>query len=172
MARKPAWLEGLMAETFFASCGVHEGWSHKNEKNVFCLTCCVSLCPHCVPFHQSHPLLQVRRYMYQDVVLLSDLENFIDCSYIKPYTLNGAKVIYLNQRAQTSAVSSNVCRHCYKVIQEPFHFCSLSCKVDHLISQYADLSSIILYRLDDDDDGNSERKGSRRKGVPHRAPFY
>ena len=55
---KPAWLEGLMGETFFGGCGVHEN-RRKNEKNVFCLRCCLSICPHCLPSHSSHPLLQV-----------------------------------------------------------------------------------------------------------------
>lgn len=57
-AMKPAWLQGLMAETFFAACGVHEN-RRKNEKNIFCLDCCQSFCPHCLPSHHSHPLLQV-----------------------------------------------------------------------------------------------------------------
>ena len=58
MAVKPAWLDGLMTETFFGVCGVHEN-RRKNEKNVFCLLCCLSICPHCLPSHRSHPLLQV-----------------------------------------------------------------------------------------------------------------
>lgn len=61
VATKPAWLEGLMAETFFSSCGVHES-RRKSEKNVFCLLCCLSVCPHCLPSHRSHPLLQVLIY--------------------------------------------------------------------------------------------------------------
>lgn len=55
---KPAWLERLMAETFFGACGVHHN-RRKNEKNIFCLHCCLSICPHCLPSHRSHPLLQV-----------------------------------------------------------------------------------------------------------------
>ncbi|RID53136.1 hypothetical protein BRARA_G00556 [Brassica rapa] len=198
---KPAWLEGLIAETFFSSCGIHES-RRKSEKNV-------------------------RRYVYHDVVRLSDLEKLIDCSYVQPYTINGAKVIFINQRPQSRAkVSSNVCFTCDRILQEPFHFCSLSCKVDYLIYQGDDLSSI-LYRIDESDftfaslrmDGhdqfgeistmvddaddimvisdqseqgnNSNKKekkkkkkkesnyfpgmvlslGSRRKGAPHRAPF-
>ena len=49
---------------------------------------------------------------------------------IQPYTINGAKVIFINQRPQSRAkVSSNVCFTCNRILQEPFHFCSLSCKV-------------------------------------------
>lgn len=58
MEMKPAWLQGLMGETFFGGCGVHEN-CRKNEKNIFCLLCCLSICPHCLPSHRSHPLLQV-----------------------------------------------------------------------------------------------------------------
>lgn len=58
MMMKPAWLERLMAETFFGSCGVHPN-RRKNEKNVLCLHCCLTICPHCLPSHRSHPLLQV-----------------------------------------------------------------------------------------------------------------
>ncbi|XP_010519010.1 PREDICTED: uncharacterized protein LOC104798561 [Tarenaya hassleriana] len=160
MAAKPAWLQCLMAETFFGSCGVHEN-RRKNEKNVFCLLCCLSVCPHCLPSHRSHPLLQVRRYVYHDVVRLSDLEKLIDCSYIQPYTINGAKVIFLNQRPQSRAkVSSNVCFNCDRILQDPFHFCSLSCKVDHLVYHCADLSSI-LYRINESDFAFSRLEGLR-----------
>lgn len=103
MVMKPAWLEALMAETFFHTCGLHQN-RRKNEKNIFCLDCCQSFCPHCLPSHHSHPLLQVRRYVYQDVVRLDDLEKLIDCSYIQPYTINSAKVIFLNQRAQSRSL--------------------------------------------------------------------
>lgn len=55
---KPAWLEGLIGESFFGICGIHEH-KRKNEKNIFCLDCCQSFCPHCLPTHHSHPILQV-----------------------------------------------------------------------------------------------------------------
>lgn len=161
---KPAWLEGLMAETFFGGCGVHEN-RRKNEKNVFCLLCCLSICPHCLPSHRSHPLLQVRRYVYHDVVRLGDLEKLIDCSYIQPYTINSAKVIFLNQRPQSRSCkgSSNNCFTCDRILQDPFHFCSLSCKVNHLVDQGDDLSAI-LYRIDESDFAFSQFEGLRMDG--------
>ncbi|XP_002533942.2 protein RGF1 INDUCIBLE TRANSCRIPTION FACTOR 1 isoform X1 [Ricinus communis] len=163
-SNKPAWLEGLMAETFFGGCGVHEN-SRKNEKNIFCLLCCLSICPHCLPSHHSHPLLQVRRYVYHDVVRLGDLEKLIDCSYIQPYTINSAKVIFLNQRPQSRSCkgSANVCFTCDRILQEPFHFCSLSCKVDHLVDQGEDLSAV-LYRFDESDFAFSQFEGLRMDG--------
>ncbi|XP_010260630.1 PREDICTED: uncharacterized protein LOC104599692 [Nelumbo nucifera] len=164
MVMKPAWLNGLMSETFFAGCGAHET-RRKNEKNIFCLDCCRSICPHCVPSHRSHPLLQVRRYVYHDVVRLDDLEKLIDCSFVQPYTINSAKVIFLNQRPQSRPCkgSANICFTCDRILQEPFHFCSLSCKVDHVAVQGGDLSSI-LYRFDESDFAFSQFEGLRMDG--------
>ncbi|KAG8385097.1 hypothetical protein BUALT_Bualt03G0006000 [Buddleja alternifolia] len=163
---KPAWLQGLMAETFFEACGDHQN-SRKNDKNIFCLNCCQSFCPHCLASHHpSHPLLQVRRYVYQDVIRLDDLEKLIDCSYIQPYTINGAKVIFLNQRAQSRSCkgsSSNPCYTCDRILQDPFNFCSLSCKVDHMVYEGEDLSSI-LYRFDESQFPISQFEGLRVDG--------
>ncbi|RZC45401.1 hypothetical protein C5167_038338 [Papaver somniferum] len=164
MVMKPAWLEGLIAETFFTNCGTHEN-RRKNEKNVFCLDCLRSICPHCVSSHRSHPLIQVRRYVYNDVVRLDDLEKLIDCSYVQPYTINSAKVIFLNPRPQTRACkgSANICYNCDRILQEKYHFCSLSCKVDHVVLQGGDLSSI-LYRFHESDFEFSQFEGLQMDG--------
>ncbi|KAG6594394.1 hypothetical protein SDJN03_10947, partial [Cucurbita argyrosperma subsp. sororia] len=160
MVKPPAWLEALISESFFAPCGLHQS-GRKNECNVFCLHCCLPICPHCLPSHRSHPpLLQIRRYVYHDVVRLADLENLIHCSYIQPYTINGAKVIFLNHRPQSRPCKapSNVCLTCARILQHPFHFCSLSCKVDHMVFEGADLSTILL-RLEESDFGFSQLEG-------------
>ncbi|WOL18844.1 hypothetical protein Cni_G27641 [Canna indica] len=150
-ATMPGWLGGLVEESFFVGCEAHES-RKKNEKNIFCLDCCTSICPHCAPAHTSHPLLQVRRYVYNDVVRLDDLEKLIDCSYVQPYTINSAKVVFLKPRPQSRPFkgSGNICLTCDRILQEPFHFCSLSCKVDHILLQGEDLSSI-LFRFNDSD---------------------
>ena len=54
----PRWLEALLREKFFNACVIHE-YAKKNEKNIFCLDCCTSICPHCLSPHRSHRLLQV-----------------------------------------------------------------------------------------------------------------
>ena len=51
-------LSYLLGEKFFIPCLVHES-EKKSEKNTFCLDCCISLCPHCLPPHKNHRLLQV-----------------------------------------------------------------------------------------------------------------
>ncbi|KAM7524725.1 hypothetical protein LguiA_014627 [Lonicera macranthoides] len=136
MAIKPRWLEGLLGEKFFEECGDHLNL-RKNEKNIFCLLCFQSFCTHCLPSHQpSHPLLQ-------------------------PYTINSAKVIFLKQRAQSRSckgTSSNTCFTCDRILQDPFHFCSLSCKVDHMVYEGEDLSSI-LHKFDKSDFPLSQFEG-------------
>ncbi|KAL9329019.1 hypothetical protein ACSQ67_004022 [Phaseolus vulgaris] len=178
---KPAWLERLMAETFFGACGVHQN-QKKNEKNVFCLHCYLSICPHCLPSHPSHSLLQVRRYVYHDVVRLGDLEKLVNCSNIQPYTINGAKVIFLNQRPQSRSFKGtvNTCCTCDRILQEPFHFCSLSCKFEGLrgdcYTQFVPTSSEATTSIANNNNKQNTNGffislGSRRKGAPHRAPL-
>lgn len=58
MGMRPGWVGGLVEESFFVGCAAHED-RKKNEKNIFCLGCCASICPHCAPAHRHHPLLQV-----------------------------------------------------------------------------------------------------------------
>lgn len=58
---KPAWLDALLTDKFFVPCAAHET-AKKNEKNIFCLDCCRSICPHCLPVHRGHRLLQVKKF--------------------------------------------------------------------------------------------------------------
>jgi len=91
MNEKPAWLERLMAETFFGGCGVHED-RRKNEKNVFCLHCCLSICPHCLSSHRSHPLLQV---LYYYILLYYYMPILIIISFNYPFAFNPKKLPFL-----------------------------------------------------------------------------
>ncbi|KAL2472468.1 PLATZ transcription factor family protein [Abeliophyllum distichum] len=131
----PQWLQVMLSEKFFNSCLVHES-DKKNEENTFCLNCCISLCLHCLPSHRSHHLLQIRRYVYQDVLLLKDAEKLMDCSFIQSYTTNSAKVVFLKQRPTTRQLkgSGNFCVICDRNLKDPYLFCSISCKVHHLVN--------------------------------------
>ncbi|KAK9141787.1 hypothetical protein Syun_011187 [Stephania yunnanensis] len=132
--RRPAWLEALYTEKFFVPCFTHEN-AKKNEKNVCCLDCCTSICPHCLPLHRFHRLVQVRRYVYHDVVRLEDLEKLVDCSSVQAYTINSAKVIFIKKRPQSRQFkgSGNYCTSCDRSLQEPYIHCSLGCKVDFVL---------------------------------------
>ncbi|XP_068655555.1 protein RGF1 INDUCIBLE TRANSCRIPTION FACTOR 1-like [Aristolochia californica] len=163
---RPAWLRGLMTETFFELCVTHDS-ARKNEKNIFCLCCCRSICSNCLPSHRSHPLLQVRRYVYHDVVRLDDLEKLIDCSYVQPYTINNAKVVFLNQRPQTRPCkgSGNICLSCERLLQEPYHYCSLSCKVEGVVDHAGNLSSILYMTDNESEFAFSQFEGLRMDGT-------
>ncbi|KAL6007898.1 hypothetical protein ACLOJK_033403 [Asimina triloba] len=136
----PHWLEALLTEKFFTACLMHEA-ARKNEKNILCLDCCVSICPHCLPLHRSHRLIQIRRYVYHDVIRVEDGEKLIDCNFVQSYTTNSSKVIFLNQRPQSRPFrsSGNICITCERSLQDPYLFCSLACK--HL-PQYLALTDL------------------------------
>ncbi|CAL0304644.1 unnamed protein product [Lupinus luteus] len=141
----PHWLKVLLSEKFYNACIIHEE-AKKNEKNVYCLDCCISLCPQCLSPHRSHRLLQIRRYVYNDVVRLDDAAKLIDCTSVQSYYTNSAKVVFLNQRPQTRNFrgSGNICSTCYRNLQHPFHFCSLFCKINHLIGTKGSLSGYLF----------------------------
>ncbi|XP_047324650.1 protein RGF1 INDUCIBLE TRANSCRIPTION FACTOR 1-like [Impatiens glandulifera] len=128
----PPCLEGLLTEKFFNSCLIHQE-SKKNEKNVFCFDCCRGICSHCLPFHSSHHLLQIRRYVYHNVIRLEDADKVVDCALVQFYSTNNAKVVFLNQRPQARLCrgSGNVCLTCDRALQDTFLFCSVSCKLHH-----------------------------------------
>ncbi|KAI3796674.1 hypothetical protein L1987_39353 [Smallanthus sonchifolius] len=130
----PTWLETLLSEKFYEACEIHHD-ARKNEKNIFCLDCCVGICPHCLTPHGSHRLLQIRRYVYHDVIRVGDAEKLMDCSYVQSYTTNSAKVVFLNPRLQTRACrnSSNTCISCRRALQDPYFFCSIFCKINHIL---------------------------------------
>ncbi|KAJ1416026.1 hypothetical protein SESBI_17545 [Sesbania bispinosa] len=131
----PNWLLILKEEKFFTPCLIHDSVK-KNEKNIFCLDCCTSICPHCLPLHNPHVLLQIRRYMYNDVLQLGDAQRLLNCSLVQPYTTNRAKVVFLKQRPTSRSLrgSGNLCIICHRCLQDPYIFCSVSCKVQqHLL---------------------------------------
>ncbi|XP_049347415.1 protein RGF1 INDUCIBLE TRANSCRIPTION FACTOR 1-like [Solanum verrucosum] len=141
--QKPSWLKALYVEKFFVPCSIHES-AKKNEKNVCCLDCNISICPHCVTSHRVHRLLQIRRYVYHEVVRLEDIENLIDCSNIQAYTINNAKVVFIKKRPQNRQFKGgNYCTSCDRSLQEPFIHCSLGCKVDFVLKHHKDLSPFL-----------------------------
>ncbi|KAF4384703.1 hypothetical protein CsatB_011040 [Cannabis sativa] len=141
----PRWLEVLLCEKFYNACIIHED-AKKNEKNIFCLDCCISICPHCLPPHRSHRLLQIRRYVYHDVIRLDDATKLFDTDFVQSYTTNSAKVVFLNQRPQTRTFrgSGNICCTCDRSLQDPYIFCSLSCKIQYLMRREGGVSKFIF----------------------------
>ncbi|KAJ7552510.1 hypothetical protein O6H91_06G058300 [Diphasiastrum complanatum] len=144
-SQKPSWLEALLSEKFFVNCSDHSS-VRKNERNVFCVDCSGSICQHCLSTHVDHRLLQIRRYVYHDVIRLQDIQKLVDCGHVQPYIINSARVVFLNQRPQPrqSKVLGNTCLTCERTLQDSYHFCSVACKVDAILnSQGKDLSSLL-----------------------------
>lgn len=146
MRSLPIWLQALLTEKFFNACVVHED-AKKNEKNIFCFDCSLGICPHCLSSHSSHKLLQIRRYVYHDVIRLDDATKLIDCAFVQSYTTNSAKVVFLKQRPQTRnfrGSSGNLCSTCDRSLQDPYLFCSVSCKIDYLVKTQGGVSRHLL----------------------------
>ncbi|XP_018489214.1 protein RGF1 INDUCIBLE TRANSCRIPTION FACTOR 1 [Raphanus sativus] len=153
----PAWLEVLLKEKFFNACLDHEE-EKKNEKNILCIDCRLSICPHCLPSHTSHRLLRIRRYMYNDVLRVDDGSKLMDCSLIQPYKVNSSKVVFINERPHSQfRGSGNYCSTCDRSLQSPYLFCSLSCKISDVIIGQRGLSGFIRVcnslNLTDDENG-------------------
>ncbi|KAI5064995.1 hypothetical protein GOP47_0019690 [Adiantum capillus-veneris] len=131
MGKEEQWVEALLGETYFGACTTHAS-VRKNERNVFCAHCHVAICQHCLPYHLNHSLLQIRRYVYHDVIRLHDIEKLVDCDHVQSYIVNSAKVVFLNQRPQSRPAKGvgNACETCDRILQDGWRFCSLACKVD------------------------------------------
>ncbi|XP_047306574.1 protein RGF1 INDUCIBLE TRANSCRIPTION FACTOR 1-like [Impatiens glandulifera] len=142
----PRWVQPLLTEKFFNACLIHDQ-SKKNEKNIFCFHCCQGICTHCSSLHPSHRLLQIRRYVYHDVIRLQDAQKLIDCTFLQAYTTNSLKVVFLNHRPQITRTfrisGGSSCLTCDRALQEPFLFCSISCKIHHMVMETTHESNFI-----------------------------
>ncbi|ONK65816.1 uncharacterized protein A4U43_C06F1270 [Asparagus officinalis] len=109
---------GLVEETFFVGCGPREE-EEEREETSSASTAAPASAPTASPPTPPAPLLQVRRYVYNDVVRLDDLQKLIDCSYVQSYTINSAKVVFLKQRPNTRPFkgSGNICLTCDRLLQ-------------------------------------------------------
>lgn len=111
--------------------------------NTYCIDCNARMCQQCISFRKSkncleqHKHLQIRRYVYQNVVNIPDIQRFFDSSKIQQFTVNGAKVVHLNPKAKINGKGVNggkegnyrACEICKRNISEPNRFCCLACKV-------------------------------------------
>uniref|UniRef100_A0A9I9EHZ2 B box-type domain-containing protein n=1 Tax=Cucumis melo TaxID=3656 RepID=A0A9I9EHZ2_CUCME len=78
----PEWVEILLGEKFFTPCSLHISCK-KNDKTFFCLFCRSAICFSCFSSHRTHALLQIRRYVYHEVIRLRDAEKLMNCSLVQ-----------------------------------------------------------------------------------------
>ncbi|XP_020104029.1 uncharacterized protein LOC109721038 isoform X1 [Ananas comosus] len=196
----PSWLHPLLNTPFFHPCKLHQDAS-KNECNMYCLDCRNgAMCSSCIVHHREHRAIQIRRSSYHDVIRVSEISKFLDLSGVQTYIINGARVVFLNERPQPKLGKgvTNTCDHCKRSLLDAFTYCSLGCKLaistsnsaslykkhDFIRSNYEDDSSKHSQCSNSDDSGLdfisspppasttiTQRVAKRRKGIPHRAPM-
>lgn len=129
------WLSDLVSKDFFHQCEVHPH-AKKNDCTFFCIRCaCKPFCQHCLKFHEGHEVLQIRRYVYHDVVKAQDVQKFFDISGVQTYIINSSRVVFLRDRPVMKQTKTlNACKTCGRATREQFCFCSLRCKVKYCIS--------------------------------------
>ncbi|KAJ4776840.1 PLATZ transcription factor family protein [Rhynchospora pubera] len=130
--RFPQWLRSLLKiNFFFHPCEIHSD-SFKKECNMYCLDCTgPALCYSCLADHKDHHVVQIRKSSYYDVVRICDVSKFIDVSDVQPYIVNGATIVFLEERLKPRFKEEGVkytCKTCHGKLPEPFQFCSLRCK--------------------------------------------
>ncbi|KAL0542144.1 hypothetical protein IC582_022236 [Cucumis melo] len=150
----PEWVEILLGEKFFTPCSLHISCK-KNDKTFFCLFCRSAICFSCFSSHRTHALLQIRRYVYHEVIRLRDAEKLMNCSLVQPYTTNRAKVVFLKERrrgkrrglrsssggSRSNSNNTNLCITCFRNLQYPYLFCSLSCKINQKVNEKIEIIS-------------------------------
>ncbi|KAK3122429.1 hypothetical protein QOZ80_8BG0669450 [Eleusine coracana subsp. coracana] len=190
----PEWLETLLSTRFFLACGAHPA-SPRNECNMFCLDCRgapppPAFCYYCRGHrHAAHRVIQIRRSSYHDVVRVSEVEDVLDITGVQTYVINSARVLFLNERPQPrgagaaagkAAASPYNCEICGRALLDPFRFCSLGCKLvdtkrsnGHAAAATGDQDTTSHHQAAAAEAGGSRSsRGRRRKGIPHRAPFW
>ncbi|XVE59458.1 hypothetical protein DITRI_Ditri05aG0048200 [Diplodiscus trichospermus] len=168
----PPWLESLLSAAFFTICPRHRD-TPRNECNMYCLDCMNdAFCFYCRSSrHKDHPVIQIRRSSYHDVVRVAEIQKVLDISGVQTYVINSARVLFLNERPQpkTSSsssgkgVSHHFCEICSRSLLDPFRFCSLGCKLVG-IRKKGDTSFVLSNKKNEEEakieerrEGNAER---------------
>eukprot|EP00892_Ulva_mutabilis_P006420 jgi/Ulvmu1/414/UM001_0421.1 len=137
-SRGAKWAERLCHTTFFGPCPHHSSKMYRRcECTHFCMDCDDSsaLCTCCLSDHATCHTLQIRRYVYRDVVKVCDVQRFLDTTGIQTYTVNHAQAIFLSakDKAQVGPYyrvdSSSSCITCHRGLRNGCQYCSLACKL-------------------------------------------
>ncbi|CAN0921269.1 Protein RGF1 INDUCIBLE TRANSCRIPTION FACTOR 1 [Linum grandiflorum] len=171
---------------------------------MFCLDCrdaAGAFCPYCrSASHKEHTVVQIRKSSYHNAVRVAAMKNLLELSDIQPYVINGAHVVFLNERPIPGMVGGKAIQHlcevCGRSLLDDCRFCSLGCKLARIKrNEDASFKTVTANEnnVHDDDEryqsplasptptspplapqrlaGESLRK-KPRKGIPRRGPLF
>lgn len=92
--------------------------------------------------HRGHASVQVRRASHRDVVRVADIQRFVDLANIQGYTINSAKIVFLQSKPQPRIVkgAAHYCEVCQRSIADPVRFCSILCKLQGILDNPHDFT--------------------------------
>jgi hypothetical protein len=172
----PPWLAELLSiREFFGHCTTHV--TGRNEKNHFCFDCKKGpLCPVGVAeSHAGHATVQIRKASHRDVVRVVDIYKLLDFSNIQLYTINSAKILFLQSRPQQKLAKGvpYYCHTCQRSIADPVRFCSLLCKLTAIRENAHDFTiSLTLQAGSSKPEGLSGSSDGIEGGNPPLPDFY
>ncbi|AES99202.1 PLATZ transcription factor family protein, putative [Medicago truncatula] len=166
---QPKWLQDFLGKKFFRACSAHS--DRRNELNIYCINCKESACQYGLSsgFHHDHRILKIYKYMHRDVVCQTAMQTYINCSKIKQYKCNNRQVLHRLPRCGSTLDDTSSCSFGSRNSNgaNSYQYCSIACK-------YKDMS-----RKSEDSIPTRESQGEtsepqkrKRKGTPHRAPFF
>ncbi|CAN0921251.1 Protein RGF1 INDUCIBLE TRANSCRIPTION FACTOR 1 [Linum grandiflorum] len=172
---------------------------------MFCLDChdaAMTFCPYCrSASHEEHTVIQIRKSSYHNAVRVAVMKNLLEVSDVQPYIINGAQVVFLNERptkngSSSSSSSEHLCEVCGRSLLDDCRFCFLGCKMAR-IKRNRDASFKTVTENENNDNDEDERYRSPlaspaptsppsapqrlagesfrekpRKGNPRRAPLF
>ncbi|KAK2368492.1 protein RGF1 INDUCIBLE TRANSCRIPTION FACTOR [Trifolium repens] len=188
--------------TFFTTCEVHpnDPKNECNKFCIDCID--NPLCESCVKsHHRDHNVIQIRRSSYNEVVKTTEIYKHVDILGIQTYVINSSTVVFLNKRTRPHPKRNNIgkighitnylCKTCDRNLVDASWFCSLACKKNGGFPVNPKEMEEMEKGIDEENDDGEEKEGnkestlpvncpsasfrkpnSRRKGIPHRAPFF
>lgn len=143
--------QSLIQYTTFDKCP-----EHSENQNFWC-GACGPMCGQCLPkCPVTHDVIQIRRYMYQNVVHVADIKHYFDVEGVQAYMTNGRHAVLLSPKESTGGFDSE-CVTCGCSLRPDCVWCSLRCKVAHYTAKRKQLTQIA---------------GKRKSRVPQRACIF
>ncbi|CAH1435219.1 unnamed protein product [Lactuca virosa] len=197
----PSWLMPMLRADYFATCRFHGDSNKSECNLFCLDCCGNAICPYCLIHHKNHHTVQIRRSSYNNVVRVNEIQRYLDISCVQTYIINSAKIVFLNERPQARPGKgvTHHCEICGRSLVDAFRFCSIGCKLgglnrgdsklsftlkmNHMIHGYEFHGELLRGSVSSgEEEGTNNmspgtppifnnRNSSRRKGVPHRAPF-